>query len=184
MILIAESPSRRTEYRRYLGNAGLKKASEAADNALVYVKENSEIDLVNLQRDLAAPIHKELSQAYLNGKGTKPDELKAYELMKKAAEFGLRSAMRKLAGFYQSGTGTRKNLADISQMTFNSQSTVDEHHHRWKEFRSAAIRQPRFDDLAVVGSPFDQFSRHPDTPFPSFSPGHRFSGLRRNGSSS
>ena len=31
MILIAESPSRRTEYRRYLGNAGLQEPGRARD---------------------------------------------------------------------------------------------------------------------------------------------------------
>ena len=34
MILIAESPSRRTEYRRYLGNAGSGYAEEALGERL------------------------------------------------------------------------------------------------------------------------------------------------------
>jgi len=76
------------------------------------------------------------------------------------------------------------SLTDISQITINSEPTVGTLRHRWKEFHSAAIRQSRFDDLAVVGSQFDQVRRHPDAPLPHFSPCRRFLCLRRNGSSS
>ena len=66
------------------------------------------------------------------------------------------------------------NLTDISQITFNSEQIVGDLRHRWKEFCSAVIRQPRFDDLAVVGSRFGQFCRHPDTPLLSFPPCRQF----------
>ena len=49
MILIAESPSRRTEYRRYLGNAGLSKAiAEGVEEAISELKEAVERRNVNL----------------------------------------------------------------------------------------------------------------------------------------
>ena len=51
----------------------------------------------------------------------------------------------------------------ISQIAFVSEQIVDEPDHRRKEFRSVVIRQPLFDDFAVVGSPFGHFCRHPDT---------------------
>ena len=53
---------------------------------------------------------------------------------------------------------------NFPEITINSEPIVGELHLRWKEYHSAAIRQSRFDDLAVVGSPFDKFCRHPDTP--------------------
>ena len=40
---------------------------------------------------------------------------------------------------------------------------------------SAAIRWPDFGDRLSSGRPFDQIFRHSDTPFPSFSPGRRYS---------
>ena len=58
--------------------------------------------------------------------------------------------------------------ADISQIIFKSNPMMHGSHRRGKEFLSAAIRRPDFGDWAVFGSPFRKFSRHPDTPLPSF----------------
>jgi hypothetical protein len=52
--------------------------------------------------------------------------------------------------------------------------TVHNFHYPWNKLLSAAIRQARFEDLAVFGSPFGQVCRHPDAPLPSFSPCRRF----------
>ena len=41
-------------------------------------------------------------------------------------------------------------VSDIPQMAFVSEPIVGKAHHRWKKFRSAAIRQSRFDDLVVI----------------------------------
>ena len=51
---------------------------------------------------------------------------------------------------------------------------VGEPDHRWKKIYSAPTRQPRIDVLVVVGSPFGQICRHPDTPLLSFPPCRRF----------
>ena len=53
-------------------------------------------------------------------------------------------------------------------------ANLDASHHQWRKFLSAAIRQPRFNDLAVVGSPFSQNCRHPHTPLLSFPPSRQF----------
>jgi hypothetical protein len=65
----------------------------------------------------------------------------------------------------------QKNLAsvggdptDISQLASNSEQIVGEPNRRWKEIRAAVIRQPQFDNLAVVGSPFGGICCHSDTP--------------------
>ena len=60
------------------------------------------------------------------------------------------------------------DLSDISQIIFKSNPMMHGSHRRGKEFLSAAIRRPDFGDWAVFGSPFRKFSRHPDTPLPSF----------------
>ncbi len=64
--------------------------------------------------------------------------------------------------------------SDIPRIAFKSMAIIVQVRRRCNGFPSVAIRQSRFDDLAVVGSPFDQFCRHPDTPFPSISPRRRF----------
>jgi len=61
------------------------------------------------------------------------------------------------------------NLTDISHIIFKQGLIVGRSGHRWKEFRSAAIRQSRFVNLAVGGSLLAQFCRHPDTPLLSLS---------------
>ena len=67
-----------------------------------------------------------------------------------------------------------RSLSDIPRIAFKSMAIIVQVRRRCNGFPSVAIRQSRFDDLAVVGSPFDQFCRHPDTPFPSISPRRRF----------
>ncbi len=73
--------------------------------------------------------------------------------------------------------------SDISQITLKSKPIVVKSRHRWKEFRSAVIRQPRFDDLAVVGSPFGQICRHKEHLSCLFHLAVNFLGLRRDGAS-
>ena len=64
--------------------------------------------------------------------------------------------------------GSKDIVFDISQIIFKSNPMMHGSHRRGKEFLSAAIRRPDFGDWAVFGSPFRKFSRHPDTPLPSF----------------
>ncbi len=79
-------------------------------------------------------------------------------------------------------------ITDISQITFKSMAIVQRLHCHWICFSSATIRSPDFGGLAVFGSPFGQFFRHPDTPLPSFftlpwiSSAYAGAGLRRNSS--
>ena len=40
----------------------------------------------------------------------------------------------------------KPHCSDISQITIDSKSIVGEFHHRWKKYRSAAIRQSRCED--------------------------------------
>ena len=59
-------------------------------------------------------------------------------------------------------------FTDIFHITYKLGAIVGRTDHRWKEFRSAAIRQSRFVNLAVGGSLLAQFCRHLDTPLLSF----------------
>ena len=75
-------------------------------------------------------------------------------------------------------------LADIPQMAFVSEQIVGEPDHRWKKFRSAVIRQPRFDDLAVLEAHLAKFVVIQTHLSCLFHLAVDFLGLRRNGSSS
>ena len=60
------------------------------------------------------------------------------------------------------------NRADISQITFKSVAIILELRRRCSVAPSAGDRWPDFGHLTVLGSPFDQFCRNPDTPYPVF----------------